>query len=135
MSASTSPAGNYLLDTNVLVALLRGEAGVGAAVESAAAVYMPAVAIGELYYGALHSGNPARNAARVAELVALGVVLGCDPETALVYGDVKTGLRRRGRPIPENDVWIAAVALQHGLVLVTRDAHFDAVEELPREAW
>ena len=110
MSASTSPAGNYLLDTNVLVALLRGEAGVGAAVESAAAVYM-------------------------AELIALGVVLGCDAETALVYGDVKTGLRRRGRPIPENDVWIATAALQHGLVLVTRDAHFDAVEELPREAW
>lgn len=132
---STSPPGRYLLDTSVLVALLRGDDAVSAAIEQAVDVYIPVTAVGELYYGALHSGNPARNAARVAALVDAGVVLACDAETALVYGDVKTGLRKRGRPIPENDVWIAAVAVQHGLVLVSRDEHFDAVDGLPREAW
>lgn len=135
MSVSTSPPGRYLLDTSVLVALLRGDDAVRAAIEQAVDVLMPATAVGELYYGALHSGNPARNAARITALVDAGTVLACDAETALVYGDVKTGLRERGRPIPENDVWIAAVAVQHGLVLASRDKHFDAVAGLPREAW
>lgn len=135
MSTSTSPAGKYLLDTNVVVALQRGDDHVRAAVERSAEVYIPATALGELYYGALHSGNPARNVARVAELAAAAAVLPCDAETALVYGGLKAELRRLGRPIPENDVWIAAVAVQHGLTLVSRDAHFAALERLPRETW
>ncbi|MXZ01781.1 type II toxin-antitoxin system VapC family toxin [Candidatus Poribacteria bacterium] len=48
---------------------------------------------------------------------------------------IKERLRRRGRPIPNNDIWIAAIALQHDLVLVTRDAHFDEVESLQTERW
>lgn len=135
MSASTNPPGRYLLDTNVVIALQRGDAAVRASVERAAGVFLPATAVGELYYGALHSGNPARNVARVAELVAAAAVLPSDAETALVYGDLKAELRNLGRPIPENDIWIAAVAVQHGLTLVSRDAHFEIIERLPREAW
>jgi len=135
VNGSTSPPGKYLLDTNVVIALQRGDAGVRASIAQAAEVFIPATAVGELYYGALYSGNPARNVARVAELVAAAAVLPCDVETALVYGDLKAELRKRGRPIPENDIWIAAIAVQHGLTLVSRDAHFEAVERLPREAW
>jgi tRNA(fMet)-specific endonuclease VapC len=51
------------------------------------------------------------------------------------YGDVKNRLRLKGRPLPENDVWIAALALQYGLTLVTRDAHFQEVENLQTVAW
>ena len=57
-------------------------------------------------------------------------ILVCDTETARQYGRIKVELRRKGRPIPENDMWIAAVALQHGLTLATRDAHFDAIDGL-----
>ncbi len=63
------------------------------------------------------------------------VVLGCDSDTARRYGEVKNALRLKGRPIPENDIWIAAVALQHGLTLITRDGHFNEIEELTVEAW
>jgi tRNA(fMet)-specific endonuclease VapC len=56
-------------------------------------------------------------------------------ETARQYGEVKNRLRLKGRPLPENDVWIAALALQHDLILVTRDAHFQEVENLQPVAW
>jgi tRNA(fMet)-specific endonuclease VapC len=54
----------------------------------------------------------------------------CDTETARQHGAVKNKLRLKGRPLPENDVWIAALALQHDLILVTCDAHFQEVESL-----
>jgi tRNA(fMet)-specific endonuclease VapC len=52
-----------------------------------------------------------------------------------VYGSVRIALRRKGRPIPDNDTWIAAVALQHGLVLASRDSHFEQVEGLRLDRW
>lgn len=57
-------------------------------------------------------------------------MLGCDAETARQYGEVKNRLRLKGRPLPENDIWIAALALQYDLILVTRDGHFQEVENL-----
>ncbi|NJO80161.1 MAG: type II toxin-antitoxin system VapC family toxin, partial [Cyanobacteria bacterium RM1_2_2] len=51
------------------------------------------------------------------------------------YGEVKNKLRLKGRPLPENNIWIAALALQHALILITRDAHFQEVENLQTVAW
>lgn len=135
MSRSTNNVDRYLLDTNVVVALHRGDHAVRVAVERAGEVYLSATVVGELYYGALYSSSPARNVARVAGLAGGAVVLPCDAETAVVYGEIKSDLRRRGRMIPDNDVWIAAAAVQHGLTLVTRDAHFAMVAALSRAAW
>ena len=59
----------------------------------------------------------------------------CDGETAQYYGEVKNLLRAKGRPLPESDIWVAAVALQHGLILVTRDAHFNEIADLTVVAW
>ncbi len=56
-------------------------------------------------------------------------------DTARFYGTVKKRLQENGRPIPENDIWIAAIALQHGLTVATGDPHFDHVEDLLVEAW
>ena len=89
--------------------------------------------MGELLYGARHSSNPAANLERVASFVAAIVVLPCDEATAQVYARVKQALRAKGRPIPDNDLWIASAAMQHGLALVHRDAHFDEIEGLERE--
>ena len=55
--------------------------------------------------------------------------------TARRYGTIKNELRRKGRPIPENDIWIAATAIEHALVLVTRDDHFRETDGLEIEAW
>jgi tRNA(fMet)-specific endonuclease VapC len=62
-------------------------------------------------------------------------VLACDAITATYYGNVKDQLRLKGKPIPENDIWIAALALQHDLVLISRDEHFKVIEQLKVETW
>lgn len=56
-------------------------------------------------------------------------------ETSVFYAEIRTDLKRQGRPIPENDLWIAALARQHGLAVLSRDAHFDAVAGLTRLSW
>jgi len=63
------------------------------------------------------------------------VILGCDAETARRYGEIKFGLQQKGRPISENDIWIAAIAVQHELTLASRDGHFAEVEGLQVEVW
>jgi tRNA(fMet)-specific endonuclease VapC len=60
-------------------------------------------------------------------------LLNCDRETAVVYGIIKSQLKKDGKPIPENDVWIAAIAMQHDLRLLTNDKHFDYVKTLKIE--
>lgn len=128
-------SGRYLLDTNIIIALFADEAIVKNNLAQASEVFISSFAIGELYYGARKSGRVPANLARVDELVANSTVLGCDAKTARQYGDVKNKLRLKGRPLPENDVWIAAVALQYDLILVTHDAHFQEVENLQMVAW
>lgn len=130
-----SMSGRYLLDTNIIIALFADEAIVKSNLAQANEVFIPSFVIGELCYGARKSGRIEANLARVDELVASSTILGCDAETARQYGEVKNKLRLKGRPLPENDIWIAALALQHALILVTRDAHFQEVESLQAVAW
>ncbi|RMG08906.1 MAG: type II toxin-antitoxin system VapC family toxin [Cyanobacteria bacterium J055] len=128
-------SGRYLLDTNIIIALFADEAIVKNNLAQASEVFIPSFAIGELCYGARKSGRVRENLARIDELVASSAILECDAETARQYGEVKNKLRLKGRPLPENDIWIAALALQHDLILVTRDAHFQEVENLPIVVW
>ena len=128
-------SGRYLLDTNIIIALFADEAIVKSSLAQANEVFIPNFVIGELCYGARKSGRVGANLARVDELIVNSTILGCDAETARQYGEVKNKLRLKGRPLPENDVWIAALALRHDLILVTRDAHFQEVESLQTVAW
>ena len=128
-------AGRVLLDTSAAAALLRGDQGVGAKLEKSEEVYTSIVVIGELLYGARHSTNAASNLGQVAAFAAAIVALPADQQTADVYARIKQALRTKGRPIPDNDLWIAATAIQHGLTLLNRDAHFDEIDELVSETW
>ncbi|YAF96958.1 MAG: type II toxin-antitoxin system VapC family toxin [Nodularia sp. CChRGM 3473] len=124
-----------MLDTNIIIALFANEAIIKNNLAQANEVFIPSIAIGELCYGARKSGRTQANLARVDELVANSAVLVCDAETAQIYGDVKNQLRLKGRPLPENDIWIAALTLQHNLILVTRDAHFQEIETIQTVTW
>ena len=128
-------SGRVLLDTNILIALLAGDAAVIRALTSIEEVFVPAVALGELHFGALKSARPAENIARIEDLAAASAILVCDAESAREYGRIKNRLRERGRPLPENDIWIAAVTRQHGLSLVTRDEHFTEIEDISTLRW
>ncbi len=76
-----------------------------------------------------------KNLNRIDELVANSIVLGCNVEIARKYGEIKHKLKLRDRPLPENDIWIAALAVQYNLILVTRDTHFQEIENLQTVAW
>ena len=127
--------GSYLLDTNIVIGLLGGDSAIGGCVVAATHVYLPSIVLGELYYGAHKSQRPSENVARIDALARAAAVLGCDDLTAAKYGQLKAALRKRGTPIPENDLWIAALAVQHDLALVTRDSHFQMVPEVTTETW
>lgn len=122
--------GRLLLDTSVVIDLLRGDARIQQQVAAAAEVFLSTVVLGELYYGAERSGRRDVVVAQVEALAAAATVLPCDTGTARVYGRIKDRLRTKGRPLPENDIWIAAVALQHDLALAARDAHFLEIDGL-----
>ena len=68
--------------------------------------FVPSLAIGELYYGAEKSTRPEENVGRIEQFASVITVLGCDTQTARSYGQVKNQLRVKGRPIPENDLWM-----------------------------
>ena len=128
-------SGKYLLDTNIVIAMFAGEEAIQEKRQNADRVFLPSPVVGELYYGARKSSRPTENLAQVNQLIQDFQVIPCNLEAAQRFGIIKDLLRRRGRLIPDNDIWIAAIAMQYGLVLVTRDAHFDAVESLQTERW
>ncbi len=127
--------GKYLLDTNIVIALFAGEEAVKERLGGSGEFLVSSVVLGELYYGANKSQRVADNTARIDEFAARSIVVGCNTDTAKRYGEVKDRLRRKGHPIPENDIWIAAQALENELTLVARDAHFVEVDGLSLETW
>ena len=127
--------GKYLLDTNIVIALFARDAFVIANISKAKTVFVAAAVIGELFYGAKKSGRVKENTRRIERFVRDNAILSCNAETALLYGEIKNNLRKKGRPIPENDIWIAATARQYALTLVSRDEHFQEVDRLHLEKW
>ena len=83
----------------------------------------------------MYSTHVQKNINDVKKLSKLYSVLSVDEQTTIEYGNIKVALRKKGKPIPENDILIAAVAQQHGLTLVSRDAHFNEVDTLSLEVW
>jgi tRNA(fMet)-specific endonuclease VapC len=71
----------------------------------------------------------------VERFVAGRSILSCDLQVAREFGRLKQGLRAKGRPLPENDIWIAAIASYHRLIMVTRDRHFRDIDDLPIAEW
>jgi tRNA(fMet)-specific endonuclease VapC len=126
----TAVNGRVLIDTSLVIAVFAGEPPVLEQLRHRLAVFLCAPVLGELRYGARASARVESNLARLDDFARALIVLPCDADTATVYADVKFGLRKKGRPIPENDVWIAAIARQHDLTLLTRDEHFREIEDL-----
>ncbi len=126
--------GEVLLDTNIVIAFFANDPGVRSRL-AGVDFYVPAIVLGELYAGALKSGRPAENLARIDAMIPASAVLGCNAGTARLYGDIKHTLLVKGRPIPDNDIWIAAVARQYALPLATRDSHFAEIDGLGLESW
>jgi tRNA(fMet)-specific endonuclease VapC len=119
------------LDTSVAIAVLAGQAGTLLS-RSRDEILVPVPVIGELRYGALNSRRSAENLVEVERLVSRSRVLDITAATAVVYARLRLRLIEKGKPIPENDLWIAALCVEHQVPLVTLDRHFDVIEQLER---
>jgi tRNA(fMet)-specific endonuclease VapC len=119
-----------ILDASVVVDLFRGKANVVERVRAITKAYVPTIVLGELYFGAYKSTQTAKRISEIKQLERTITILDVTRETSQIYGEIKNQLSAKGRPIPENDIWIAAISKEHRLLLITSDNHFDEVEDI-----
>lgn len=124
-----------ILDTNAVSALFEGNAALGERLARATRHHLPVVVIGEYRCGLLRSRYRRTLSRLLDSLVRESIILRVDETTAQTYAEVRNELRALDRPIPENDVWIAALARQHDEPVVSRDQHFEAVRGLRTISW
>ena len=127
--------GKLVLDTSVIVAALRRAPGVWERLRSSDALLVPLVALGELEYGANLALHGAKQRAALNAFMTGAELLMPSARTAAEYGRIKAELSRGGALIPENDIWIAAYAMEHNLPLAMRDAHFARIPGLTVQDW
>jgi len=124
-----------LLDTNAISAWAEDDMGLLRVLPGDRPWYLPSIGLGEYRFGLMKSTRRASLERWLEGIEAFCVVLMPDAATARHYAEIRDLLERTHTPIPYHDVWIAALALQHALPLVTRDAHFDRISGIRRIAW
>jgi predicted nucleic acid-binding protein len=124
-----------ILDTNAISALFVGDEDLAQVLAVSPRHHLPVIVLGEYRYGLKRSRHRARLESLLEQLEHESDILSIDAGTAVIYADVREQLRQRGSPIPENDVWIAALAVQHHQPVVSQDEHFDWITGLRRIGW
>jgi tRNA(fMet)-specific endonuclease VapC len=121
-----------LLDTSAYSAFMRNHGGIIEKIQRAARICVTPVVLGELHSGFLRGSRLEENRRLLAEFLASARVetLVIDEETSLRYAEILDSLREAGTPIPTNDVWLAASAMQHGLWVLTTDAHYEKIAQI-----
>lgn len=120
------------LDTNAYTALALGDSKALDIVTSASELLLPVIVLGELHQGFRLGSQYKRNLARLNEfLEKSGTIIGeVDDQTAKQYAEIILSLRAKGKPMPANDIWIAAICLCENASLLTANRHFDHIENL-----
>lgn len=126
--------GSPLFDTNAAIAWIGGDTRLQSQFLGRD-IAISVVTVGELRYGASHSKDAAENHQGIDRALRYFTVFPIVEGVATGYGKIKAALRSAGTPIPDNDLWIAATAIEHGATLVSRDAHFARVEGLQVLDW
>ena len=124
-----------ILDTNALSAFVDGDAAVGELLRHQARACVPVIVLGEFRYGIAQSRHRAVYEQWLQSQLRNFEVLAVTDDTATSYATMRLALKQQGTPIPANDAWIAALALQHRLPVLSRDQHFDSVPRLTRRGW
>ncbi len=119
-----------ILDTSVVIELFRGDQEVLSFLNKQQNVFIAAAVLAELYLGAYRSANVQKHIEQIKAFLLQCTVLSADQATAEACAKVKAALLKKGKPIPENDIWIAATAIQYDLPLYTNDNHFSEVENI-----
>lgn len=124
-----------ILDTNALSAAADGDPAIVTHLEQADQVAIPVIVLGEYRYGIAQSRHRTAYESWLKGLLNDCLVLDVQEPTTPHYSEIIQDLKRKGKPIPTNDIWIAALCRQHAMPLLTRDRHFDAVTGIKRVAW
>lgn len=119
----------FCVDTSAYSQFRRGEPQVVAHIDQAEWIGVPGAVLGELWAGFLSGARTDANEAELGEFLAHPVVqvIPLDASVARIYGEIFADLRARGRPLPTNDLWVAAAAIRSGATVLTFDAHFEAI--------
>jgi predicted nucleic acid-binding protein len=124
-----------ILDTNALSAIADGDVSAMDKAARADRLAVPVIVLGEYRMGIAQSRHREAYENWLREWISAIAVLYIDQETALSYAEIGLELKKKGKPIPANDLWIAAVCRQHSLPLLSRDEHFDVVSGVRRIDW
>jgi predicted nucleic acid-binding protein len=124
-----------ILDTNALSAWIDGDPAIEGVLVEAAILKLNSISLGEYRYGILQSRHRVEYENRLAMIETDLETLTIDASTAVLYALMRHELRDLGRPIPYHDIWIAALARQHRLAILSRDIHFDSARGIQRVGW
>ena len=124
-----------ILDTNAVSAWADGHVAIEVPLRSADRLVVPSVVLGEYYFGIRQSRLRSRYEAWLSRYLPLTEIAAVTSATAHAYAEIRLELKRMGAPIPSNDTWIAALARQHGLPVLSNDRHFDVVAGVRRIAF
>ena len=124
-----------ILDTTALSDFLKEEPGIRRNVASSTSFSIPVIVLGEYGFGLRLSKYRRIFEEKLEELLRDVQILPIEKQTTVVYADIRSELKAAGTPIPENDLWIAALVREHDLPLLSKDRHFDSVQGISRLGW
>ncbi|MBX9741922.1 MAG: PIN domain-containing protein [Chthoniobacterales bacterium] len=134
-SMEATPGKSALLDSSIVIHHLRVGSNLFHQLSTFTDLYLPNIALAELYFGAYRSVRVEKNLLQIKEFLEQVILVFPDDETSKTYGRVAANLAQRGKIIPQNDIWIASIALQLDLSLFTLDRHFEYIDGLEIMLW
>lgn len=124
-----------IVDTNALSAIAEADPAAVAMLRRATELLLPVIVVGEYRYGIRQSRHQLKYEEWLLRMIPRCRVLDVDMRTTEQYAGIRTELRKKGKPIPGNDIWIAALARQYDMPILSRDRHYDSVSGLLRINW
>ena len=125
----------FLLDMNIMIGLRNRDRSIMRRITPEMDLYLPSIGLGEMFSGAHRSDRVQENLQAMKDLFKAFPILPCNGGTAEAYGVLHSYLLNKGRPIPDNDLWIAAIAHQRNITLISRDTHFQYIDFLSLLVW
>jgi tRNA(fMet)-specific endonuclease VapC len=123
-------SGKIALDTDISIKFLNGDRTIDSFLSKYSGIYLPAIVVGELIFGALNSKHAEQNLARHKKLIQRAKILEITEATANIYAKTRLSLKKKGKPIPENDLWIASVCIENRIAFISNDGHFKDIDNL-----
>ena len=118
------------IDTNIAIEILNGDLAILQMLSQFDTIALPVPVCGELLFGAKNSRKAQSNLTHYLAFINSCEILDAKLPTAQEYANIKLNLKEKGRPIPENDIWIAAICQSYGIPFITRDGHFSYIPSL-----